>query len=541
MQHKEILKNLKTEWQIWAMYVLFIIISVFGMAHHEMWRDELQAWMVARDADTFPQLFQNVKYEGNPALWHILLFFITRFTSVPLAMQILHMGISFCFVFLFLKYSGFSNINKLLFILGYFIVFEYNVISRSYSLGILLLFTILVLFRNKTKNRLIIFILLALLVNTSIYGLIISGVFVFLYLIDLFFPEDKLVSNIKNQKRKQVKKVYIWPKLNTAFYTGLTIYLLGALLSAIQIYPEPNNTFPVSYPDSLLDFERMKLLSPSIISAFLPIPDFTGLHFWNTNYIHWEQSGTTLFILTLCVFLSAISLLHNRNAFVFYLVSSLGLLFIYYYSGMVWWRYTGNLFIIFVAAHWLKNYFDESIFQKSVIKGISKFGKKISLPFLTIVLSVHAIGGFVAISKDYRQTFAAGKKTSEYIVKHKLSHLSIMGNMDFLVSSVSGFLDKPLFYPSRMEYGSFIIWDDKRNGTGNQEIMKSMEKLASEGRDSFLMIQSAAIRDASTNKVFTEGNFTPTLSFQLLQSFDDSIVVENEGHYIYLIKMIKQR
>src|SRR5262245_42429684 len=62
----------------------FLVIAIFGLFHHEMWRDEHQAWLVARDAHSIPQVFQNMKYEGNPALWHLLLFLITRFTHNPM-------------------------------------------------------------------------------------------------------------------------------------------------------------------------------------------------------------------------------------------------------------------------------------------------------------------------------------------------------------------------------------------------------------------------------------------------------------------------
>ena len=51
----------------------YFLLSIIGILNHEMWRDELQAWMVAIDAHSIAQLFQNVKYEGHPALWHLFL------------------------------------------------------------------------------------------------------------------------------------------------------------------------------------------------------------------------------------------------------------------------------------------------------------------------------------------------------------------------------------------------------------------------------------------------------------------------------------
>src|SRR5258706_11718259 len=53
---------------------IFLIVASVGMIYHEMWRDEYQAWLVARDAHSISQLFHNLKYEGNPALSHIFLY-----------------------------------------------------------------------------------------------------------------------------------------------------------------------------------------------------------------------------------------------------------------------------------------------------------------------------------------------------------------------------------------------------------------------------------------------------------------------------------
>jgi hypothetical protein len=52
----------------------FFVIALLGILSHEMWRDEHQAWLVARDANSLSQLLDNMNYEGNPALWHFFLY-----------------------------------------------------------------------------------------------------------------------------------------------------------------------------------------------------------------------------------------------------------------------------------------------------------------------------------------------------------------------------------------------------------------------------------------------------------------------------------
>ena len=46
-----------------------------------MWGDEMQAWALARNASSLSQLYYNLRYEGNPGLFHLFLFVASRFTD----------------------------------------------------------------------------------------------------------------------------------------------------------------------------------------------------------------------------------------------------------------------------------------------------------------------------------------------------------------------------------------------------------------------------------------------------------------------------
>ena len=111
-------KNISSKF-VWIITFLFFSVSFFGILHHEMWRDELQSWLVAKDAHSIAELFKNSTYEGHPMGWYLLLFFVNIFTSSPFAMQILNVLIGTAFIFLFVKHSGFSLLQSVLFVFGY--------------------------------------------------------------------------------------------------------------------------------------------------------------------------------------------------------------------------------------------------------------------------------------------------------------------------------------------------------------------------------------------------------------------------------------
>jgi hypothetical protein len=116
----------------------FFLLGLFGILNHSMWRDELNVWLIARDSSSLLELFHNIKYEGHPALWYLCLYFLNQFTSNPVAMQFLHLLIATSSIFIFIKYSPFTPLQKLLFSFGYLPFYEYLVISRNYAIGLLL-------------------------------------------------------------------------------------------------------------------------------------------------------------------------------------------------------------------------------------------------------------------------------------------------------------------------------------------------------------------------------------------------------------------
>ena len=111
--------------------LVFFFLGLVLLLRHEMWQDEWQAWLLAKESLSLPELFRNLRYEGHPGLWHLGLYLVSRVTPDPLGMQLLHLLVATASVYVFLRYSPFTRLQKILFILGYFPFYEYAVISRN--------------------------------------------------------------------------------------------------------------------------------------------------------------------------------------------------------------------------------------------------------------------------------------------------------------------------------------------------------------------------------------------------------------------------
>src|SRR5689334_12634149 len=93
----------QTTFAPWLALALYAALLAIGIAHHEIWRDEAQAWLLARDSGTPLALLHAMRYEGHPPIWHLLLWLLSRATSAPLAMQVLHGLIALLGAALFLR------------------------------------------------------------------------------------------------------------------------------------------------------------------------------------------------------------------------------------------------------------------------------------------------------------------------------------------------------------------------------------------------------------------------------------------------------
>ena len=47
------------------LYVAFVTVTIFG---HEIWFDEMQHWLIAKDSCSLSELFHNLRYDGRPTL-----------------------------------------------------------------------------------------------------------------------------------------------------------------------------------------------------------------------------------------------------------------------------------------------------------------------------------------------------------------------------------------------------------------------------------------------------------------------------------------
>lgn len=157
-----------------ACLLLFAGLSLYGLMHHELWRDETQAWLIVRESHSLAQLLENIRYDGHPALWFMALFALPEIQQGFLPAQVLHYLIALASAALLLFCSPFSRLERCLLLFGYFMLYEYTVIARNYGAGALLLWAFCLSCRYLPRNAWLPGLVLGVLANTSMMGCLVA-------------------------------------------------------------------------------------------------------------------------------------------------------------------------------------------------------------------------------------------------------------------------------------------------------------------------------------------------------------------------------
>lgn len=540
-------KQLKTNTKFYLILLItFCILSAIGILHHEMWRDELEAWLIANNSNSVSELLNNLRYTGHPALWYICLYFITRFTNNVLAMQIFHLIIATGFVSLFLFYAPFTKLQKFLFCFGYFILYEYTIISRNYGLGLLFLFAFCILYRYRDRSYLPLAIILFLLSHTNAYSLIIGFALALTLVVDAYF------------NRKQRRQLY---SQRWTIIASLIIYLTGLITSILQMIPPSDadyhgdligivseNILHTTAEDTISPFFYVRKFGRSFASiwkAYIAIPDLSTWHFHSSNIFYTFTNGIAnisgnatvlndfnvlnLMIYPLCLIIFtivAIAFYRQPIILFFFVIANCAVISFYYFVRIPNIRHTGYLFVIFLVSLWLSTNYRQSLL---LAKFQHKFFDWITINkslLLTLFLCLHLIGGVYAYSRDILEPFSGSQAAVEYIQKNHYDQLTIVGSDLVKVAPFSALLNKEIYYPESEEFGTFTVWtDNKQKQNSNitqQEILEQVASLIDNDRPKILLV----LNEKLTSSI-------PSVKIEPLTQFEASIT-KYEMYYLYL-------
>ena len=478
--------------------LIYSLITCIGMYHHELWFDEVQHWLIARDSSSIFELASNNRYDVHVLLGKILLFLITHFISDnPLVMQVFHLIIINVAAYIFLRYAPFNLLSKILILFGYYFIFEYSILCRNYALGILFLFIVCTLLSKPDKNLFVIGILLILMCNTHIF-FIFSSIGIYFYLL------------CYNYEHKN---------LNNRFFSFTLIFFIGFIIAVIPLVhiPAGNNFF---HPDltSWMTVHNFLFAVHGIDKGFIPFPPLHDPNFWNRHLFEGWSSYIKVPISLLFIVYPVWVIKNSPKALLFYISCSLCLILFLTISQMTGSRYYGMFYIYFMAAIWLADFDGINVLY------INKDKKKsmisiVAISLFYLILFTQVLAGAFIYEQDYTRPFSQGKNTVAYIQSQHLDKLPVVIDGYNAGPVLSAYFRHPVYYLDIDTIGSYGSAKTALNPKTRKPLIQEIrESKYLQSLNEFILISSRLDCDSEVRNI-------PIYQFYKLKSFENAIII----------------
>ncbi len=503
---KEFVKKNKVNLVVMLCYsIITFIILLF----HESWRDEAQAWLIARDLNII-DIFRQMKYEGHPVIWYLILVPFAKLGLPYVTVKIVSWLICNIAVWLILKKAPFNLILKILFIFSMPMIYLYPSISRSYCLIPLAITLVAIYFGQRHEKPIQYILSILFLANTHVimYGMV--GILLLLFYI------EELIQNRKTNSKE--KKVYI----------SLIVIIVGLILTLIPILISMTINTDVSLTSNTSIFEDTKLKMENAYEKIM-----TGC--FGENELILKIVAIALIIL-LCYEIRY----HFKNALVIICTGGLQfLIYTYVYMGSE--QRVSTLILLMMFIFWIQNDKKEKTVnidknEKELVnnqKYLKREKRKEQLTnlaeyILVFVLIINIANGIYGVNQEIKTNYSSAYETSEWI-KDNLEDDSIFICTSMpLSSAIIPYINRDAFWsPQTLDYFSFTSWDENyRTGYSLRDLQKRVKENFEENQNLYL-IYTYDFNEETMKSLEEQGYLT--------KIFESNVAVQEE-YTIYKIE-----
>ncbi len=315
-----------------ALTAVFAVAVAIGLSHHEMWLDELQAWLIAVRSGSPLEVLRHMAYEGHPPLWHLVLHALSRAWPDPRVMQVVAGLAAVTTVFLVAWRSPLTPLQKGLFASGYYPLFEYGLISRSYGLGMALIAVFCALRWSGVRSWLVLAGTLGLLGLTSLFGLIVA------WGLALVLALDAWDDPAARPGRRDLA-------VGALTFLGLTALSLRLMM------PPADATFATDVRWAHDGWATSAVIG--LWRSFFPVPAWGDPQPWNTNVLQPELIPVEFQLSGLLMLLLTASLRASPAAMIGWLAGAAVMLLFTWLRWGEAMRHAGHYFLLWLACHWI--------------------------------------------------------------------------------------------------------------------------------------------------------------------------------------------
>ena len=485
-------ERVRMYWPVLAL-LAYVGINLFLLSRHENWRDEAQAWQIAKNLG-LGGLFAQLRYEGHPCLWYLILMPFAKLGLPFSCMGLISLAFMSVAAWLVLKKAPFSWPVKLVLVFGSFFVYYYPVISRSYSLIPPLLAVLAVLYPCRKEKGILYGAALAALTQTHVYMAGLSFLLSFFWLCET-------AADLWKQKQ---------PGENKSALAGLGLSLLSGLFLAWELLGSTELNPSIDVHISSSPSYNLYRIS---VGAQWAVDNALGI---GLSDHAWKLVLAAAFVcLLLLLWLSWKEALILAGTWVIQV-----LMFTYVYLSSE--QKAMLLFHELIFVLWL-------ILDKN--KGTARKSRRLQLAVwqtALVLLSLTASDGHAqAVLRDVKEPYSAGEAAAAYIRQSVPEDAVLAAASDVAVFSTAAYLpERGIWYPVTGEQITFSVWNEERLETIEyDEMIRRVREQFPEAEDMYLIC-------GGSNNISGLENYLPGLE----EMFRQDAMLPEESVVIYYVR-----
>lgn len=338
-----------------GVFLVYLILNGILLMRHELWRDEANVWLMARELSPV-QLFREIKYQGHPCLWYLLVMPLAKAGLPFRSIGVLSLFVMSVTAGLFLWKAPFCIPVKAVCVCSPVFTYFYADIARNYCL--IALFMMLLAWHYPKRNEKSVWygLFLGLLVQSDTIAIAPAG------MISLMWLWENVSLSFKEKEPGPVKRVM----------KGIWIPLVSFLLWIAQFYQVSDS--PVFQVNS---FE---------IKEFLR--EVRNYCFWILERLSGQSQNICRFVLLLFILLFLIVSARIRKAGAFCVMTA-AFLFEAVFSVIVYqlhfWHFIALCFVL-IWAIWILYKQREDKLRNDRISGMALAGLQILLLIFSVFM-----------------------------------------------------------------------------------------------------------------------------------------------------------
>lgn len=423
-------KLLKLRKMFWPIVVLsvYICLNVVLILHHENWRDEAQAWQIARKL-SLPDIFRQLKYEGHPCLWYLILFPFAKLSFPFGYMGFISLFFTAIAVYLLLKKAPFCIPVKLVLIFSSCFVYYLPVISRSYCLIPPILAWLAVLYPQRREKPLWYGLALALLIQTQIMMIGLAFFLSFFWLLEV-------VLEWRKERQKYGRKYFIQNMEGIGLSLGSALFLIWQLIGSIET-------------NAAVDAQIASTLHSNLhrinVGSHWAVTELIGMWF--------DDSAWKTLRLIIVLGMVALLLFYAWKEAVIYIGTTVVHFLVFTYVNLASPQKAQILMLDLVFILWI-------IMQEKREFRIRKWCCQLVLVMIALI-SIKGHGPRILSEID--QAYSSSKEMADYIREHVPEDIPLITTGDVYAEGTAAYLpERIIWYPVTEEAVTFLVWNEKR-------------------------------------------------------------------------------